>query len=110
MSFERTAYLANALAHPDLYRAMFDAGFDLEDPRAAADSFAVLVLVCDRADQQESVRFANRTDPEASRRRSRYWVFGEPSARATRSGMASMPDGNEAEVGDRYRRTECQDQ
>ncbi len=30
------AYLANAIAHPDLYRAMFDAGFDLENPDAAA--------------------------------------------------------------------------
>ena len=29
------AYANNALANPNLYRAMFDAGFDLEDPAAA---------------------------------------------------------------------------
>ncbi|MFE1592044.1 TetR/AcrR family transcriptional regulator [Nocardia sp. NPDC058705] len=30
-----SAYLSNALTNPDLYRVMFDAGFDLEDAAAA---------------------------------------------------------------------------
>lgn len=77
------AYLANALTHPALYRAMFDAGFDLEDPRAAADSFAVLVSCATRA--KELGRFANRTDPEAVA--TRYWVFGHGLAMLVLTGV-----------------------
>ncbi|MEE6258235.1 TetR/AcrR family transcriptional regulator [Plantactinospora sonchi] len=33
-----TAYLSNALANPDLYRVMFDAGFELADPAAADET------------------------------------------------------------------------
>ncbi|PRY34894.1 TetR/AcrR family transcriptional regulator [Umezawaea tangerina] len=37
------AYLANALDHPDLYRVMFDADFDLEDLKAADATLEHLV-------------------------------------------------------------------
>lgn len=38
-----TAYLRNALDHPDLYRVMFDATVDLEDLRAADDTLEQFV-------------------------------------------------------------------
>jgi len=66
------AYTSNALAHPDLYRAMFDAGFELEDPDAAARSFAVLVASAGRA--VEAGRFDPAADPEAVA--TRFWVMG----------------------------------
>lgn len=43
-----SAYLGNALAHPDLYRVMFDANFDLEDAQAADDTLEYLVQVAAR--------------------------------------------------------------
>lgn len=43
------AYLRNALDHPDLYRVMFDATFDLEDAQAADDTLAYLVRAAERA-------------------------------------------------------------
>lgn len=64
------AYLSNAVAHPHLYRTMFDATFDLEDPEAAARTFAVLVS----ARARELGRFAERTDPEAVA--TQFWAQG----------------------------------
>ncbi|MPY92917.1 MAG: TetR/AcrR family transcriptional regulator [Acidimicrobiia bacterium] len=66
------AYAANALANPDLYRAMFDARVDLEDAEAAAASFDVLVVCVERA--QEQGRFAADVHPEATA--TRYWATG----------------------------------
>lgn len=43
------AYVANALDEPDLYRVMFDANFDLEDPQAADDTLHGLVHAVQRA-------------------------------------------------------------
>jgi AcrR family transcriptional regulator len=43
------AYLSNAMAHPDLYRVMFDASVDLEDPAAADESLLSLVRGVERA-------------------------------------------------------------
>ncbi|TDC85056.1 TetR/AcrR family transcriptional regulator [Micromonospora sp. KC606] len=43
------AYLSNALANPDLYRVMFDAGFELGDPAAADETLHCLVRDIDRA-------------------------------------------------------------
>lgn len=37
------AYLSNALESPDLYRVMFDAGFELEDADAADEALHCLV-------------------------------------------------------------------
>src|SRR5689334_7675676 len=43
------AYVSNAVANPDLYRVMFDAGFDLEDPAAADEGLLHLVRAVERA-------------------------------------------------------------
>jgi AcrR family transcriptional regulator len=43
------AYVSNALANPDLYRIMFDAGFELEDPAAADATLHTLVHTVERA-------------------------------------------------------------
>jgi AcrR family transcriptional regulator len=57
------AYVGNALANPALYRAMFDAAAELEDPQGAAQTFQVLVSSAVRA--QRAGRFADTCDPEA---------------------------------------------
>jgi AcrR family transcriptional regulator len=49
------AYLGNALDHPDLYRVMFDATFDLEDLKAADATLEYLVRAADRS--REAGRF-----------------------------------------------------
>ncbi len=77
------AYTANALAHPDLYRVMFDAGFDLEDPEAAAEPFSVLVACAVRA--READRFSADADPEAVA--ARFWVFGHGLAMLVLTGV-----------------------
>ncbi|WP_106400129.1 TetR/AcrR family transcriptional regulator [Actinocorallia populi] len=55
------AYLGNALDHPDLYRVMFDASFDLEDLKAADATLEHLVQAVRRA--EEAGRFRTGTDP-----------------------------------------------
>jgi AcrR family transcriptional regulator len=55
------AYLQNALDHPDLYRVMFDANFDLEDAQAADDTLECLVQAADRA--RKADRFRADVDP-----------------------------------------------
>lgn len=55
------AYLSNALANPDLYRVMFDAAFDLEDPSAADEALHTLVDAAERA--REAGRFRDDVDP-----------------------------------------------
>lgn len=55
------AYLANAMAHPDLYRVMFDAGFELEDPAAADETLRCLVRAIDRA--KTAGRFHSEVEP-----------------------------------------------
>ncbi|MET9264835.1 TetR/AcrR family transcriptional regulator [Amycolatopsis sp. NPDC004079] len=44
-----SAYLGNALDHPDLYRVMFDANFELEDAQAADDTLEYLVQAAARS-------------------------------------------------------------
>ncbi|MGY1705241.1 TetR/AcrR family transcriptional regulator [Geodermatophilus sp. SYSU D00697] len=66
------AYVANALAGPALYRAMFDAAADLEDPAAADASFQSLVESAARARREG--RFAADSDPEAVA--TRVWAAG----------------------------------
>ncbi len=66
------AYLSNALSYPDLYRAMFDSSFDLEDPQAAAASFELLVTCASRA--QRLGRFSDGASPEAVA--TRFWATG----------------------------------
>ncbi|MBB4686613.1 TetR-like C-terminal domain-containing protein [Amycolatopsis jiangsuensis] len=43
-----SAYLGNALEHPDLYRVMFDANFEPEDAKAADDTLEYLVQAAER--------------------------------------------------------------
>ncbi len=66
------AYTANALAAPALYRAMFDAAAELEDPDAAAAPFRTLVDAAARA--RDAGRFASDSDPEAVA--TRFWAAG----------------------------------
>ncbi|MER5421057.1 TetR/AcrR family transcriptional regulator [Streptosporangium roseum] len=55
------AYLSNALAGPDLYRVMFDAGFELEDAEAADETLHCLVGAVERA--KSASRFRSDVDP-----------------------------------------------
>ncbi|WP_067793441.1 TetR/AcrR family transcriptional regulator [Actinomadura formosensis] len=55
------AYLGNALDHPDLYRVMFDATFDLEDLKAADATLEYLVRAARRA--RDAGRFRPGLDP-----------------------------------------------
>lgn len=66
------AYISNALASPYLYRAMFDAEADLENPDAAAETFQVLVSCATRG--RQSGRFADTSDPEAVA--TQFWATG----------------------------------
>lgn len=55
------AYLAHAMEDPDLYRVMFDAGFDLEDTAAADETLHRLVRAVERAKTDN--RFRDEVDP-----------------------------------------------
>ena len=77
------AYVAHALAHPDLYRAMFDADVDLLDSEAADASFGVLVGAVTRARDAGRVRAA--TDPQALA--TQIWAGGHGLAMLTISGV-----------------------
>ena len=66
------AYLANALRHPDLYRVMFDAGFELDNPATADESLYSLVAAVERAKAAE--RF--RADVDAVELATQTWVTG----------------------------------
>ena len=50
------AYIGNAVDHPDLYRVMFDADFDLEDLRAADATLEHMVRAVRRAGSAGRVR------------------------------------------------------
>jgi AcrR family transcriptional regulator len=66
------AYLSNALANPDLYRVMFDAGFELADPTAADETLHSLVRAVERA--KDSGRFRHDVDSLALATQS--WTIG----------------------------------
>jgi AcrR family transcriptional regulator len=66
------AYVANALAAPALYRAMFDAAADLADPDAAYAPFRTLVDCAARA--RDGGRFAEGSDPQDVA--TRLWAAG----------------------------------
>ena len=66
------AYAANALEHPELYRAMFDAAAELEDRAIADASFTVLVEGASRA--RGAGRFGPGADPLGVA--TRWWVAG----------------------------------
>ena len=76
------AYLTNAMSSPDLYRVMFDAGFELEDPAAADESLHCLVLAAERA--KAAGRFRADVDPLELATRS--WVIGHGLASLVTTG------------------------
>lgn len=67
-----SAYLANALANPDLYRVMFDAGFALEDAPAADATLERLVVAVESA--RATRRF--RADVEPLDLATQSWTIG----------------------------------
>ena len=77
------AYLAGALADPFLYRAMFDAVADLEDPDAADAAFGVLVASAARAGA--AGRFPPDTEPLDVA--TRFWVAGHGLAMLVVTGV-----------------------
>lgn len=81
------AYLGHALAHPDLYRAMFDAAADLEDQQAADDTFGLLIGGVARA--RDAGRFAADVDPAAMA--TGTWVFGHGLALLGIGGLVPGP-------------------
>lgn len=66
------AYVSNALANPDLYRVMFDAGFELEDPAASDETLQSLVRTIERA--KDGGRF--RRDVDALALATQSWAIG----------------------------------
>lgn len=66
------AYVANGVDHPSLYRAMFDAAADLEDPDAAGRTFGALVSAAVRA--RDAGRFSAASDPPTVA--TRLWATG----------------------------------
>lgn len=66
------AYAAHALAHPELYRVMFDAAADLDDPEAADTTLQLLVDAVARA--REHGRLAADADPAQCA--TQIWVSG----------------------------------
>lgn len=82
------AYVRNALAHPDLYRVMFDSAYDLPDADAAAAAFSPLVVVSGRA--QADGRFARQQDPHDTAMR--YWATGHGVTSLAVTGILSVPE------------------
>lgn len=66
------AYLSNALAHPALYRAMFDTAAELEDPQGATETFQTLVSCATRA--RAAGRFTPDCDPQDVA--TQFWAAG----------------------------------
>lgn len=81
------AYLSNALANPDLYRVMFDAGFELEDPAAADETLFSLVRTIERA--KEAGRF--RTDVDAVALATQTWAVGHGLVSLVATGPLPRP-------------------
>ncbi|MFF3209570.1 TetR/AcrR family transcriptional regulator [Streptomyces sp. NPDC002886] len=76
------AYVRHALAAPDLYRIMFDAGFALEDAKAADETLHRLVSAVERA--KSAGRFHEDTDPLTLATHS--WVIGHGLASLVATG------------------------
>jgi AcrR family transcriptional regulator len=76
------AYISNALADPNLYRVMFDAGFELEDPAQADRTLHHLVETIERA--QTHGRFREDVDPVELATQS--WAIGHGLASLVTAG------------------------
>lgn len=88
-----SAYQRNAAEHPALYRAMFDAAYDLADPTVASAAFDLLVDAATRA--REQGRFAPEADPLGVA--TRYWASGHGLAMLGLTGVLP-PDLVDAEA------------
>ena len=77
------AYVGNAVENPALYRVMFDATADLEDPEAAGRAFGVLVAAVARA--RAEGRFDAGCDPETVA--TRLWASGHGVAMLVLTGV-----------------------
>ncbi len=82
-----SAYLSNAMAYPDLYRLMFDAGFDLEDAEAADATLHRLVTAVESA--RSTGRFHADTDPLDLATQS--WTIGHGLAGLVATGPLPPP-------------------
>lgn len=80
------AYTANALEIPDLYRVMFDTGFELEDAAGADATLHVLVATVERA--KAGGRF--RPDVDAVDLATQTWAIGHGLASLVATGP--LPD------------------
>lgn len=87
LAAQGAAYVANALDAPDLYRVMFDADFELEDPQAADDTLHSLVRNVGRA--KDSGQFRDDVDPLELATQS--WVIGHGIASLVAAGP--LPEG-----------------
>lgn len=76
------AYMANALANPDLYRVMFDTEFALEDAAAADATLQTLVHAVERA--QRAGRFNDAVEPRELATQS--WTIGHGLASLVTAG------------------------
>ncbi|MFE3555049.1 TetR/AcrR family transcriptional regulator [Streptomyces sp. NPDC059193] len=76
------AYLSNALESPDLYRVMFDAGFDLEDAGSADETLHCLVRAVERG--KAGGRFGSGVDPLGLATQS--WIIGHGLASLVSTG------------------------
>jgi AcrR family transcriptional regulator len=82
------AYAEHALAEPNLFRVMFDSGYDLPDPAGAAASFEPLVA-CVRA-AREAGRFDGSVpDDDVA---TRYWASGHGITSLAVTGVLSRLD------------------
>lgn len=81
-----SAYLGNGVSNPALYRAMFDAVADLENPGVADRSFMALVECATRA--RDSGRFADDTDPLAVA--TQLWASGHGLLMLTLTGVLRL--------------------
>ncbi|MEV0029701.1 TetR/AcrR family transcriptional regulator [Nocardia sp. NPDC050793] len=76
------AYVVNALENPDLYRVMFDAGFELEDSAAADETLHRLVVTVDRAKDTGRLR----SDVDSLELATQSWTIGHGLASLVATG------------------------
>jgi AcrR family transcriptional regulator len=81
------AYVSNAQANPDLYRVMFDAGFELENPAAADETLHCLVVAVERA--KDIGRFRPDVVPLALATQS--WAIGHGLVSLVATGPLASP-------------------
>lgn len=81
------AYQQAAVDHPDLYRAMFDAAYALDDPAVADSGFDLLVAAVERA--RGAGRLAPGTDGLSLA--TRFWASGHGLALLHLTGILPEP-------------------